>query len=162
MKQFFCLACFILLLGCTQNTKQNGDTKDTGAASTIAKVALPTDTFTVKGKAVVFFSIASQEYTSLANDTTSSIDEVLSDFEYYASEVSDTLQTQGYQTYFTSSRYICITLDNQHQQVFDRLTATPKSITGFVISDGRKKPSVSYGVGTDVEILAFCHDFQRK
>lgn len=115
----------------------------------------------VDGKVAVFFTISQQEYDSLPKDPNSGIDEVLGDFNYYASIVVDSIEQRGYKTMMTGSRYIQINLDNGTKKTFDRL-ANKESIVGYVFSDGMKEPRIEYGVGTDIDLLSSFNGFIKE
>jgi hypothetical protein len=111
------------------------------------------DTLKVSGKAVVFFSISQEEYDSIPEDDDSGLDEVLSDFNFYAGEVADTLRSLGFETMITGSRFIQLKLDNGESRTFDRFN-NAEHIVGYIFTDGVKEPLVEYGVSTDVDIIS--------
>ncbi len=141
--------------------KSSGKTVNLVLGQAIVQKNVPTDTIKVKGKAVVFFSLTQLEYEKLAEDANSGIDEVLSDFNYYADAVSDTIKQYGYKPIKTESRYIQVILDNNTTKTFDRLSNKVHS-TGYILTDGRKMPKIEFGVGTDVDFLLIFNEFNKK
>jgi hypothetical protein len=115
----------------------------------------------VSGKAVVFFSISQQEYDSIPKDDDSGLDEVLSDFNFYAGEVADTLRSLGFETMITGNRFVQLKLDNGESRTFDRFNNT-EHIVGYILTDGVKEPLVEYGVSTDLDIISSFDAFTKN
>lgn len=119
------------------------------------------DTLKVNGQSVVFFTVSQPEYDTLVKDPNSGIDEILGDFNYYAESVNDTIERLGYKSVMTASRYVQVKLDNGICKTYDRL-ADKESVTGYILSDGKKEPRIEYGVSTDVDFLIVFDEFYKK
>ena len=133
----FIAIILVSVLSCSP-WKSNGMTVTSVPGQLIRQKNVPTDTIKVKGKAVVFFSLTQLEYEKLAKDANSGIDEVLSDFNYCADAVSDTIKQHGYKPIRTESRYIQVIFDNNTTKTFDRLSNKVHS-TGYVLTNGQKR-----------------------
>jgi len=123
------------------------------------EIIVNSDTLTVSGKSIVFFTISQPEYDSYSLDVNSGVDEVLSDFNYHSNQVADTLKKSGYELTMTASRFIRFKMDNGTEKLFDRL-ASDEHIVGRVYSDGIKTIT-SYGVGTDIDIITEFTEFRN-
>lgn len=124
------------------------------------RMQIPNDTLSVSGKSVIFFCINKAEYDSIVRDMNSGIDEVLSDFNYYADAVTDSVKAAGFEPVLSSTRFIAVRLDNGSTQVFDRC-ADETAVIGYVLSDGKQAPHIHYEFGTDAEFLDKFRRFQN-
>lgn len=106
----------------------------------------------IEGKSVVFFSVSQPEFDALEKDSSSGVAEVMGDFGYYMGIVSDSLESRGFRSVSTASRYIQIIYDNNAVEVFDRLS-DKDSYTGYILTDGKKKSIIRFGVATDADII---------
>lgn len=111
--------------------------------------------FTISGKEIVFYTISQTEYDRRKNED--GIDEVLSDFNYYASIVMDSLKNcdikcagtvnSNIEVYFGNKEKSSITID------------TSKHIVAIIFSNGIDKPIVEYGVLSSVDIFQIINDY---
>jgi len=120
------------------------------------------DTITVSGKSIVFFSISQKEYDEVLKKEgeESGIDEVLDDFNFYASEVADSLKRAGIKPIMTASRTFAILKDNGELNYISR--DSKKGITGVLLFDGETKPVLDYGVGTDIDYFTLVNEYFIK
>jgi hypothetical protein len=94
----------------------------------------------------VFFGPTQTEYDSLAKVENSGIDEVLSDFEFYARKVAPFLKMHGIKSASTSVDTIMIVW-SKRTFTFERHGGA--HIVGMILSDGIHPPRVKFGVDTD-------------
>jgi hypothetical protein len=163
------LVSFLLLASCSgrEHSRHEATISAVDSIAPDANVSAPKensyfhDTMKVSGKAVVFFSISQQEYDSIPKDDDSGLDEVLSDFNFYAGEVADTLRSLGFETMITGNRFVQLKLDNGESRTFDRFNNT-EHIVGYILTDGVKEPLVEYGVSTDLDIISSFDAFTKN
>jgi len=160
MKQSILIAFILVSLLMCSTSKSDGSNANSALEQTIMQDNTTSDTIKVKGKTVVFFSLSQIEYEKLARDANSGIDEVLSDFNYFADAVIDTIKKQGYKPIKTERRYIQVIFDNNTTKTFDRLSN--KVNIGYILTNGQKKPKVEFGVKTDVNFLLIFNKFNEK
>ena len=103
------------------------------------------------GKTVVFFGPSQAEYDKLKRDDSSGIDEVLSDFQFYAGKIQPYLKTLKIQFVMTSAETIELKYSGQLLE-FVRLKSGYD--VGVILSDGVQKPKISFGVKTDDDLKA--------
>lgn len=120
------------------------------------------DTITVSGKSIIFFSISQKEYDKIIKKEgeESGIDEVLDDFNYYASEVADSLKMAGIKPLMTASRTFAIMKNNGRKSYISR--DSKKGITGVLLFDGVNEPVLDYGVGTDIDYYSLVNEYFEK
>ena len=153
----------LILVGlfCLAPLKSNGKNHPTIFSLVIKKKVISNDTIKIKGKAFVFFTISQMEYKRFVKDGNSGIDEVLSDFNYYAEAVADTIKKQGYKPINTTNRYIQIIFDNNTTKTFDRLL-DKRNISGYILTNGEKEPQIDFGVFTDMDFLIIFKKYLEK
>jgi hypothetical protein len=105
----------------------------------------------VSGKTVVFFAPSQKEYNSLAKDTNSGVDEILSDFYYYKKSLNVFLKENNVNTELTSALSIVVKLSNGKTNKYRRKDFD--HIVGMILTDGMHKPKVILGVYTDVDLI---------
>lgn len=124
------------------------------------KIDINSDTITVSGKHIVFFTISQKEYDSYEHNANSGIDEVLSDFDYHSNSAADSLKKYGFELTMTASRFIKLKMDNGTVKIFDRIENTDH-IVGRIYSNG-KKTFTSYGIATDNDIIKEASEFLKQ
>lgn len=118
------------------------------------------DTLTVNTNSIIFFSITQSEFDELsAADTEGEINEVISDFDYYVSELLPILRKDSTKTViYTSHQYYRII--NKANIIFNRLEQ-PKNIVGMILN-GNERHEICWGVGTDVDLMLTIQAFFKK
>ncbi|MCX6222098.1 MAG: hypothetical protein NTZ69_14045 [Bacteroidia bacterium] len=144
-------------LSCTPS-KSNGKNHRIILRPDIKKKEIPNDTIRVKGKAFVFFTLSQIEYERFTKDANSGIDEVLSDFNYYAEAIADTINKHDYKPIKTTCRYIQVIFDNNTTKTFDRLL-DKKNKTGYILTNGKKEPQIDFGVFSDIDFLIIFKEY---
>ena len=118
------------------------------------------DTLTVNPNSIVFFSITQSEFDKLsAADPEGGINEVISDFDYYVTKLLPILKMDPtkYVTYTTNRYYRII---NKAHFIFDRIEQ-PNNNVGMILN-GSKLHKISWGVGTDVDLMLEIKEFFKK
>ncbi len=156
MKYNLLLVLMFMLASCKNS---GGDIKHKIVSEKHTK-SKESNTICVSGKSVVFFTISQKEYDSIAKDSNSGIDEVLSDFNSDAETINDTIKKLGFKCTMTASRFIKVKLENGTIQIFDRLS-NKESVTGFILSNGLKKPKIGYGLDTSSYFLTLFNEFTK-
>ncbi|QHL87772.1 hypothetical protein GU926_10165 [Nibribacter ruber] len=168
MKKLLILFLFVTLLSCQRTDSQDTADKkqETVQASSIdpakADSEKTSDTLTIDGKSVVFFSISQTEYDKIIQEEgeDSGINEIISDFEYYSSEVTDTLNKAGFKTILTTSKTFAIVNKQGDKRFINRDIKEGK--VGILLFDGTKEPLLDYGVGTDIDYLSIVDEYFKK
>ena len=115
------------------------------------------DTLYVSGNAVVFFGPTQPEYDSLNENRQAEMNEVISDFYHYHSEVTPFLERNGIKDFITAKALITIQLTGTEIRSFRRQNF--KHAMGMIMSDGKREPKVYLGVATDFDLIEMFKDF---
>ncbi|AMM52610.1 hypothetical protein TH61_17445 [Rufibacter sp. DG15C] len=120
------------------------------------------DTLVIKGKSVVFFTLSQTEYDKIVKEKgeDSGINEVISDFEYYAYEIKDTLEKAGFNTVITTSQTFAVINSNGEKKFINRDLKEGK--VGILLFDGIKEPTLDYGLRTDIDYLSVVREYFKK
>jgi hypothetical protein len=130
------------------------------AEASVESSSVSSDTVTVSENSVVFLSINEEEYSRIAQEEDSGIDEVLGDFNYYSSEVIDSLNKAGFKTILTTSKTFAF--ENRKGQRSYITRDTQKGKVGILLFDGKKEPKLSYGVLTDIDYLSIVEEYFKE
>jgi len=149
------------------DTQQTADTNKETVQITSEKAVKAnsnknSDTLTIDERSVVFFSISQEEYDKIIKEEGegSGINEVIDDFNYYASEVTDSLRKVGFKTVMTNSKTFAF-INNKDERNF--ITRDSKEgRVGLLLFDGIKEPMLDYGVGTDIDYLSIVDEYFKK
>ncbi|WP_242919692.1 hypothetical protein [Pontibacter liquoris] len=168
MKKIICLFLSIFLISCQETvTEQTSESKvkteEGSSNSTLSKNAsVGSDTVLVRGRSVVFFSINQEEYDRILKEEgeDSGINEILDDFNYYASEVADSLNKAGFRTLLTTNKTFIIEKNNGQRNYVTR--NNKKGEVGVLLFDGLDEPKVDYGVGTDIDYFVMVQEYFKK
>ncbi len=118
----------------------------------------PTDSIYFDGSSVVFFTPRVEELNALLLDKSvrESVQQAVSDFTYYASLVSDSLQSSQIPVFFTDQRYIVF---GQGSQQFEVDRNRSGSIIGMILYNEQEAPKVLPGMQTHLSLLASIADY---
>ena len=116
-----------------------------------SNVAAADDVTEVKGKAVVFYGPAQQEYDAHPEVEREEWTEVLSDFEYYRDLIIPFLEKNGIAPVSTVASKINIQLEGNKRHTYVRKDFD--HVVGYIMTDGKSEPKVVTGVGTDSDLL---------
>ncbi|MFA5835234.1 MAG: hypothetical protein WDA22_17275 [Bacteroidota bacterium] len=101
------------------------------------------------GKVAIFYGPNQAEFDSLAKYEDSGIEEVVSDFQYYANNLKDILKSKNIKMVMSSAEIIEVKYSKRSFK-FERLKST--EIVGVILCDGILKPKILFGVNTDVDL----------
>jgi|GEM_PF-1401755 len=109
----------------------------------------------VNGKIVMFFLPDSLQFNAIANsDKSKGIDEVSSDFEFYAGEIIDLYKDSTLNVTYSKKRYFII-----NNQVIDKMKQ--KSPFGILLVNNEKF-EIETGVFSDVDIKDMIFEFYKR
>ncbi len=116
------------------------------------------DTTFISGKSVVFFAPGAGDLEKLIHDsdTREGVRQAIGDFAYYASIVSDSLESRGIPVYFTENTQIVF---DQHTDQLDFYPRESTSLIGLVLFDGDQELKVLPGMQTHLSVLSSVEDF---
>jgi len=107
---------------------------------------------TINEKTVVLFSITQEEYDEkIESDEGEGIDEILSDFNYYADNIEKAIKSHSINFLFSTSYRFKFILSDGKIETFDR--RDKEHMVGFILFDTKRKPKILSGVYTDVDIM---------
>jgi len=118
------------------------------------------DTLLVDPNSIIFFTITQVEFDSLnASDPKGGLNEVISDFDFYASRLVDLLSKDTTRSVlYTDHRFYQLTI-NRTNFIFDRLE---RDANVGMILNGTDRHKISWGVGTDVDMMQTIDEFFKK
>jgi len=106
--------------------------------------------FKISDRSVIFFSVTQSEYDSKDDKEQSELTEILSDFDFYQSEIQSFLIENKIQMYQTKNSEINIIQGNDKNTTYNRKQLD--SVVGTIMADQSKKPKLLVGVMTDVKL----------
>jgi len=118
----------------------------------------PIDNIYYDGRSVVFYTPKEGELDELPLDKSArdGLHQAVGDFAYYASIVSDSLQTGQIPVYFTDKSHLVFGQGSQQFKV-DRNQSG--SIIGLILYNGQDAPKVLPGMQTHISLLAAISDY---
>jgi hypothetical protein len=120
------------------------------------------DTLVSKGNEIIFFKPTPKEYEALLkkNGIKSGINEVESDFNFYAKNISDSLKGSNIKVVFCEKTIIKIIAFDNSVSYLNRLN-NGSSNYGIIINFEKTEPVVEFGVSTDVGILSLIKHLRK-
>lgn len=153
----------VLLFGCGEPERfvEDNSEKDQYVQTSVDLESIADDqpdTTFITGKSVVFFAPGSEDLEKLVHDpdTREGIRQAIGDFAYYASIVSDSLESRGIPVHFTENTKIVF--DQQTEQL-DYYPREGSSLIGLLLFDGEQTLKVLSGMQTHLSVLSSVEDF---
>jgi hypothetical protein len=151
--KFLSYIFLIILIGCS-NTKSGYN----------PKWKVNSDTLAIKDRCAIFYSPSQPEYDLFAKeDSTGEIDAVIDDFVYYISIANDSIEAydKSIKTFHTASRYIAFSNSEGKVYLIDKYLDCDH-IVGGIYFDGKSKPTITCGVGTEDDIMMEIRQYLPK
>jgi|GEM_PF-4660687 len=143
---------FLVSVSCSLKSKNSG-TKIENEKGLDSK-EVKTDTLVTKGDEVLFFKPTKEEFENLKKEKGDNfgLDEVESDFNYYATKIQDKLKESKVVVKYPKGRVIKIIAFDNSVSYLDRI-GNGTNIYGVIINSSVSEPTVLFGVNTDLDIL---------
>lgn len=108
------------------------------------------DTIRVSSQAIIFFGPSQAERDSMSLQENSGIDEVLSDFLFYAGRIRPFLDSNSISVHETNSRRFVVIRQKGMPLNFDR--ESMDAVVGCILLQDGKEPRILTGVNTDIDL----------
>jgi len=125
------------------------------------------DTLKVNGKCVVFYTISEKEFALFEKNKTEedveNVYDLIDDFIYYTGLAGDSIEKSNsyIKLHYTTSRFIEIAYADNKKLLFDKYNDCDIYL-GYLISNGKDKPTISCGTDMDAAILEEIYGIIKK
>jgi hypothetical protein len=126
--------------------------------SAISHHEISIDTVYVSGQSVIFYAPSAEELGKLTidNATREGLRQAIGDFAYYASIVTDSLQSENFSVLFTEKPHILLG-QGQNFHHFDR--NHNHSPLGLILFNGEDQPKILPGMQTHLSVLSAVENY---